>query len=103
MTRPYVYARQATADLRDIARYTARQWGAAQARAYAQQIDDAAAALAQGRGAYKDWSAVLEGLRVKAVGSHYLFGVHRADRPMLILAVLHEPMELMARIKDRLG
>lgn len=102
MTRLYIYSRLAEADLREIIRHTARKWGAAQARAYARQIDDAAA-VATGRGAFKDWSTVLAGLRVKAAGSHYVFGVHRPGRPALILAILHERMDLMARLKERLN
>lgn len=90
-------------DLRDILRYTTRQWGAAQARAYARRIEDAAADLAAGRGVFKDWGEVLNDLRVKAFGSHYIFGIHRTERPALILAILHERMDLMARLQDRLN
>ncbi|MBW7899879.1 MAG: type II toxin-antitoxin system RelE/ParE family toxin [Rhodocyclaceae bacterium] len=103
MTRPYLYSTLADTDLREILRYTQRKWGAAQARAYARQIDDAAAALATGHGVFKDWSALLPGLRVKQAGSHYIAAVHRPGRPMLILAILHERMDLMARLKDRLA
>lgn len=103
MTRPYVYTQQAEADLREIVRYTARQWGAAQARVYAQQIDAAAVALATSQGAFKDWGQLLPGLRVKAAGSHFIFCVHRSAQPALILAILHQRMDLMARLKDRLG
>lgn len=102
MTRACVYSQPAEADLRAIVRFTVRQWGVAQARADARQIDDAAAALAAGQGAVKNWDAVLPGLRVKAVGSHYIFGVDRPGHPTLILAVLHERMDLMARLKERL-
>ncbi|WP_341644424.1 type II toxin-antitoxin system RelE/ParE family toxin [Thauera sp. SDU_THAU2] len=102
MTRPYIYSQEAATDLRQILNYTTRQWGAAQARAYARQIDDAVAALAAGQGPFKDWGEVLDGLRVKAVGSHYIFGIWRGDHPALILAILHERMDLMARIKARL-
>lgn len=101
--RAYVYTHQAEAELREIVRYTTRQWGAAQARAYARQIDDAAAALAAGQGVFKDWNELLPGLRVMAAGSHYVFCVHRPGQAALILAILHQRMDLMARLKKRLG
>ena len=103
MTQPYVYSRQAEAELREIVRYTAKQWGATQARSYARQIDAAAAALATGQGVFKDWGELLPGLRVKAAGSHYVFCVHRPGQPALILAILHQRMNLMARLKERLA
>lgn len=102
MTRSFVYAPEAQAELREIVRYTARQWGAAQARVYARQIDEAADDLATGRGIFKDFGAVLPGLRVKAVGSHFVFCVLRSGKPALVLAVLHQRMDLMARLKARL-
>jgi len=98
-----VYAREAQAELREIVRYTAQQWGAAKARAYAHQIDKAAADLATGQGVFKDWGDVLPGLRVKVAGSHFVFCVLRPGKPASVLAVLHQRMDLMARLRGRLG
>ena len=102
-TSAYVYTRQAEAELREIVRYTTRQWGVAQARAYARQIDTVASALAAGQGVFKDWGDLLPGLRVQAAGSHCVFCVHRPGQTALILAILHQRMDLMARLKDRLA
>lgn len=52
-------------ELREMVRYTAQQWGAAQARSYAHLIDVAATAL--------------------------------------VLAILHQRMDLMARLQRRLA
>lgn len=103
MTRPFVYAREAQAELREIVRYSAQQWGAAQARAYARQIDEAATVLATGQGVFKDWGTVLPGLRVKAAGSHFVFCVLRPGKPALVVAILHQRMDLMARLQRRLA
>lgn len=103
MTRPFVYAREAQAELREIVRYAARQWGAAQAQAYARQIDEAATDLATGQGVFKDWSTALPGLRVKAAGSHFVFCVLRPGKPALVLAILHQRMDLLVRLRGRLG
>jgi plasmid stabilization system protein ParE len=54
VTRSFLYAHEAQGELREIVRYTAKQWGAAQARDYAGLIDAAATDLATGRGLYKD-------------------------------------------------
>ena len=102
MSRPFVYVREAETELREIVRYTARQWGAAQAQAYARLMDEAATDLALGQGVFKEWSDVLPGLRVKAAGSHFVFCVLRTGQPALVLAVLHERMDLMTRIRARL-
>ena len=102
MTRSFVYAREAQAELHEIVRYTAKQWGAAQARDYAGLIDAAATDLATGRGLYKDWGFLLPGLRLKAAGSHFVFCVLRPGKPALVLAILHQRMDLMARLRRRL-
>lgn len=101
--RPYVLSRSAGADLSHISRYTAEKWGETQRQAYVQQLQDAATDLALGRGAFKDWSAVLPGLRMKTVASHCIFAVHRPGRPALVLAILHERMDLLVRLKSRLA
>ena len=102
-TGNYVYTREAEAELREIVRYSTRQWGVAQARAYARQIDAVAAALAAGQGVFKDWGDLLPGLRGQGAGSHYVFCVDRPGQSALILAILHQRMDLMARLKERLG
>jgi len=86
--RSFAYALEAQNELAEIVRYTARQWGAAQARKYAAQLDAAANDLAPGLGVFKAWVDVLEGVRVKAVGSHLIFCVVRLGQLPLVLAVL---------------
>ena len=102
MTFTHVYAKAAAADLRAIARYTIDQWGEPQARRYLRQLEAASAAVATGRGVSKDLSAALPGLRSVQSGSHFIFCLPRDGQPALILAVLHERMDLMSRLKDRL-
>jgi plasmid stabilization system protein ParE len=40
---------------------------------------------------------------MRLVGRHYLFCLPRQGQPALILAILHERMDLMTRLKGRLG
>ena len=102
MSRSYVVTRGAAADLAEIARYTAEQWGETQCRAYIADLENAAEAVARGEGVFKDMSALHPQLRVALCGRHYLFCLPRAGAPAVILAVLHERMDLIARLKDRL-
>lgn len=99
--RAYVLTRGAAADLREISRYTAKTWSATQRQSYVRQLEDAAAEVALGQGVFKNWDMVLPGLRVRRAGRHYLFCLPRANAPALILAILHERMDLMARLKGR--
>lgn len=103
MKRPFAYSLQAETELYEIVQYTARNWGKAKAREYARKIDDAADELATGRGVFREWDDLLPGLRFKRAGSHFVFCVHRENQPALILAILHERMDLITRLKERLG
>ena len=103
MTRPYVLTRGAAADLRDIVRYTAETWGQAQSLAYAGQLETAASEVALGKGVFKKLDELLPGLRMRQAEKHYLFCLPRQKQPALILAILHERMDLMNRLKERLG
>lgn len=102
MTRPYVLSKGAAADLRNITRYTLDAWGEAQCRSYIQELEDAAEALAKGEGAFKDRSDILPGLRMIWSGKHCIFCMPQPGRPALILAVLHERMDIIARLISRL-
>ncbi|MBO9331226.1 type II toxin-antitoxin system RelE/ParE family toxin [Achromobacter xylosoxidans] len=103
MTRPYVLSRGAAADLRGIVRHTLETWGEAQAVAYVAELETAACEVAQGQGVFKQLDELLPGLRVRRAGRHVLFCLPRHNRQALILAILHERMDLMARLKERLG
>ena len=102
MRRSYVVSKGAAADLRDITRYTVTNWGEARCRADIAEIEKAAEAVAQGVGVYKDMSFLLPGLRMASCGKHFIFCMPQAGLPSVILAILHERMDLMARLKNRL-
>ena len=102
MTRSYVVANGAAADLEEIARYTAEQWGEEQCRVYIGQLDQAAEAVAKGEGAFKDISPLHPKLRMALCGRHYIFCLPRPDAPAVILAILHQRMDIIARFERRL-
>ena len=102
MTAPYILTRGAAADLRQVVRYTLQTWGQEKCEAYIAQIEEAATELALGQGVYKNRDNLLPGLRVRRAGHHYLFCLPRDDQPALILAILHERMDMIARLRERL-
>jgi len=52
--------------------------------------------------ATKFLSDIHPSLRVTRCEHHYIFCIWREGAPAIIIAILHERMDLIARIKDRL-
>jgi plasmid stabilization system protein ParE len=103
LTRPgYVLTRAAEADLRGIIRHTRKEWGDAQVRRYITKLEQGMLHLAAGQGPSKDMSALYPALRMVHCEHHYVFCLPRKRAPALIVAILHEHMDLMARLADRL-
>ena len=102
MTRFYVLSGAAEEDLRGITQHTLEQWGAVQCRTYIAALEAKAVAVAKGEGVFKDMSSLIPGLRVATSGKHYIFCLSRPNALPIILAILHERMDIMARLKGRL-
>ncbi|MFQ5356435.1 MAG: type II toxin-antitoxin system RelE/ParE family toxin [Mariprofundaceae bacterium] len=102
MTQAYVLSAGAAEEIRDIARSTERKWGTAQRKEYIRKIEVVAIELAQGVGRFRQRDDLYPGVRVKLAGHHYVFCLPRVDAPALILAILHERMDLISRLKERL-
>ncbi|TAN04763.1 MAG: type II toxin-antitoxin system RelE/ParE family toxin [Rhodanobacteraceae bacterium] len=103
MTRPgYVLTRAAETDLRGIIRHTRREWGEAQVRRYVTKLEQGMARLAASQGAFKELGAIHPALRVVRCEHHYVFCLPREHGPALIVAILHERMDLMARLAEHL-
>lgn len=102
MTASYVLTEAAEADLRGIIRYTSGQWGDRQARVYANKLARCLERLASGVGTVKDMGDLFPGLRMLRCEHHYMFALPPADAPTMIIAILHERMETVARVAHRL-
>lgn len=102
MTQSYVLSEAAAADLREIVRYTLANWGEEPCRAYVAALARTSQELATGQGVFKSMETLLAGLRVAKSGKHYVFCVPQQGRPALILAILHERMDLISRLNGRL-
>ncbi len=102
MTASYVLTEAAEADLRGIIRYTSVQWGDEQARIYASKLSRGFERLASGDGAVRNVDELFPGLRMVRCERHYIFGLPQADAPIMIVAILHERMDAIARVAHRL-
>lgn len=102
MTPGYVLSSYAEADLREIARYTRNEWGVSRTRTYLAQLKQGIEALVSGQCAFKDMSGLYPSLRMVRCKHHYVICLPRDDAPAIIVAILHERMDLMTRLKGRL-
>lgn len=98
----YVLTAEAEADLRNVIRYTRKQWGAAQVRHYIARLEQGITSLAAGQGYFRDMSELYPALRMARCEHHYVFCLPIERRPALVLAIFHERMDLMTRLADRL-
>ena len=93
MTARYVLTLAAEADLRDIIRYTGKQWGDTQTRSYVTKLQADMDRIAAGEGFFKDMSALYPRLRMVHCEHHYIFCLPRDDAPALVIGVFHERMD----------
>ena len=98
----YVVSPEADDDLEGIFDYTWQQWGEHQAHKYLLRLHKCADALATGKVLYKDLGNLVKGMKMMKCEHHFIFcRILRGKMPE-IYAVLHERMDLMARIAERL-
>lgn len=99
----YELSSAAEDDLRDIVTYTSKTWRTAQARQYTRGLREGAENLANSQGVYKELHDLYPRLRMCRCQHHYIFGVMREGVPMLVVAIFHERMDTMTRLRNRLG
>ena len=102
MNRAYDLLVAAEQDLRGILRYTRDHWGMQQAARYMDDLERAMAALAAGNPPFRDVSDIEPGLRVRRCQHHHIFCSLNEGRSPLIVAILHERMDLITRVGSRL-
>lgn len=98
----YVLSSAAEKDLREIIRYTRKEWGDVQTRRYIEKLTSGIERVAAAEGAFKDMAALYTGLRMIRCERHYIFCLPRDTAPALIVAIFHERMDLLVRLADRL-
>ena len=98
----YTFTRSAQNDLRDIAIYTSKQWGRDQAFKYAGDLDQCFEAIAKGNIIEKPVSKNTPDIFYHRMQKHIIFYQKLENNDLIILAILHEKMDLMKRLQDRL-
>jgi plasmid stabilization system protein ParE len=99
---PYELTPDAEADLREIARYIWRQWGETQSRQYARTLATCFQKIADGEIVRRSFSNRFPELLAARCEHHFIFYLHPEDQKPRIIAVLHERMDLITRLRDRL-
>lgn len=97
----YSLEEEAEHDLLEIGRYTARTWGVEQAVLYLSALDDHFVAIAHRDVRDRAVFDHRDDFRVSRCQHHYVFFVREGDQRSVILAVLHENMDLIARFRER--
>ena len=90
----------AETDLRDIWRYTYKMWGFDQAEKYFDQIEACCEAVGDGRARSKVLEGLQEGVLIHRCEHHFI--VWLAGTRPVIIAILHERMDFVRRLKIRL-
>ena len=99
---PYELTPAAEADLREIARYTLRQWGERQAQHYASLLEACFQDVARNSVLSRTFSERYPQVRVTRCEHHYIFYLSPEGMRPRIIGVLHENMDMVARIRSRL-
>lgn len=98
----YRLTQDAEDDLRKIARYTLETWGAEQARRYGQTLEAhfeaRASGKVRGKAVLKKWPD----LSVSRCEHHYVFTLKSPNEPSIIIAILHERMDMLRHLKKRI-
>jgi len=99
----YELTASAQEDLKAIALYTFITWGNPQALKYATLLEKRFGEIATGNAYGRCFSKRFPQILVNRCEHHYIFYVHPHGKPVRIIAVLHENMDLVNRLKDRLA
>jgi plasmid stabilization system protein ParE len=89
-------------DLYDVIEYTSKNHGKKKVRQYTKALSKCMESLSMGEGFYKEMQTSSSLIRFKHCQHHYVFGLMIKNSPMLIIAIFHERMEVMEKLKKRL-
>ncbi len=97
----YELTEAAEADIHAIAQYTITTWGMAQARRYEVIFESHLQAIGRQKARTRFVFGHRPELLVSRIQHHYVFHLHCEKQCPLNLAVLHENMDLMNRLRQR--
>jgi toxin ParE1/3/4 len=91
------FSRKAKADVGNIWRYTAEQWGQNQAEIYIELIESAVAAIAADPNLGQPCDEVRAGYRRYLVGSHVMF-YRLKGSAVFVVRLLHQRMDIQRHL-----
>jgi len=100
--QPYVLTPSAEDDLKEIARYTLKKWGKKQSLQYASLLETRLLEIADRTSFSRSFSEIYPQIQVTRCEHHYIFYIHPEGKRPCIIAILHERMDWVARLKFRL-
>lgn len=103
MMAEFGLSRDAENDVLEIARYTIKTWGVDQANRYEAALVDHFQAIGRGEARTSTPLPGRADVCVSKCEHHYVFSYHPPSAKPIIIAVFHEKMDLMTRLRDRLN
>lgn len=103
MPAAYDITPAARQDIRGIWVYTVEQWGERRADRYTGWLETCFQGLAEGRNRSGSFSKRFPQVQVTRCQHHYVFYVQPEEQKPLVIAVLHERMDMLARLGERLS
>lgn len=95
----FLVSQAARSDLKNIAAYTQKTWGADQRRVYLKELDLAFLFLAENPFSGASCDYIISDLRKFCHKSHVIFYVIR-DNSIFIARVLHKSMDVESQLKE---
>ena len=99
----YILSEGAEEDLRSITRYTLKNHGHKQTLKYRDQLETCTDNLANDIYPHKVIADIIPEICYLQCQYHYIFGLRQIKKPMIVIAILHERMDLMRRVADRIN
>ena len=99
----YQLSIDAESDLDDILQYTFDRFGVDQMIKYNAQLIQCFDEISKAKGLYKEIESNSTNIRFLHCQKHYVFAIKNKSEPVIIIiAIFHEKMDLMNRLKSRL-
>ncbi len=102
MIATYEISPLAEPEFEDILNYSFEKFGKDQMLEYREQLKRCLDQLAANSALCRNIQLEGRNLRFLHCQKHYIFAIEREKQPLLIIAILHERMDLVNRVKSRL-
>ena len=100
--RSFDISEEADQDLLGIWNYSFKNWGIEQADHYLDLIEAGCQKIGDGSAVTRSLKKIHRKLKSSHCEHHYIFYLSNPGQKPLVIAVLHENMDLIARVKKRL-